>query len=267
MRDAYGALSDVMFSTVVVGGGSGGRRRLLASPSDMGLEGGRRLLMQSSFDWPGAAALLDDELLAGNYDELNNMASALILEVDSQYAGMNLTAAESLAQKDVFFTKLESAAVIVNDAGSMSEGYMCTSLNLASTISSTAEHLSTALVERMLDHVTILVSDEHSSVRPPPTKPHAINQSAWTPLETTPPPPPLSKPPPPPLEGTTTTTPLEITTPLDPSPTPFWIPLVVGRVLSGVTKLLRSIGGKFGGGGREGMRVHAGAGIPDVGVT
>ena len=43
-------------------------------------------------------------------------------QVDSQYAGLNLTAAESLAQKEVFFTKLESAAVVVNDAGSMSAG-------------------------------------------------------------------------------------------------------------------------------------------------
>jgi len=52
-------------------------------------------------------------------------------QVDSQYAGMNLTAAESLALKDVFFTKLESAAVIVNGEEQMSEGYMCASLNLA----------------------------------------------------------------------------------------------------------------------------------------
>ncbi|KAJ1470258.1 hypothetical protein T484DRAFT_1848507 [Baffinella frigidus] len=162
-----------MYSTVEVGAGGSGRRRLLASPNDIEgarasysdfSAGGRRLLMQSSFNWPGAADLLDLELLAGNFDELNNMASALILEVDSQYAGMNLTAAESLAHKDVFFTKLESAAVTVNNAASMSEGYMCTLLNLASTISSNPAHLSTALVARLLDHVTVLVSDEHSSV-------------------------------------------------------------------------------------------------------
>ncbi|KAJ1473645.1 hypothetical protein T484DRAFT_1835196 [Baffinella frigidus] len=171
VRDKLGALSVIMSSTVEIGAGGGGRRRLLASPSDSDNEsysdyiaGGRRLLMQSSFNWPGAAALLDGELLGGNYDPLNNMASALILEVDSQYSGMNLTAAESLAQKDVFFTKLESAAVAVNNAASMSAGYMCTSLNLASTISSNPAHLSTALVARLLDHVTVLVSDEHLSV-------------------------------------------------------------------------------------------------------
>jgi hypothetical protein len=124
VRDALGALSAIMYSTVEVGAGGSGRRRLLASPNDIEgarasysdfSAGGRRLLMQSSFNWPGAADLLDLELLAGNFDELNNMASALILEVDSQYAGMNLTAAESLAHKDVFFTKLESAAVTVNN--------------------------------------------------------------------------------------------------------------------------------------------------------
>jgi len=99
VRDALGALSDIMYSTVLVGPGAGGRRRLLALPysysegaspsynerergaySDYSA-GGRRLLMQSSFDWHGAAALLDDELLGGNFDALNNMASALILEV------------------------------------------------------------------------------------------------------------------------------------------------------------------------------------------
>ncbi|KAJ1478490.1 hypothetical protein T484DRAFT_2936518 [Baffinella frigidus] len=171
VRDKLGALSAIMSSKVEIGAGGGGRRRLLASPSySEGASysdystGGRSLRMQSSFDWPGAAELLDTELLSGNFDALNNMASALILEVDSQYAGMTLAAAESLAQKDVFFTKLESAAVTVNTAQSMSEGYMCASLNLASTISSYPAHLSTSLVARLLDHVTVLVSDQHSSV-------------------------------------------------------------------------------------------------------
>jgi hypothetical protein len=53
---------------------------------------------------------------------------------------------------------------------------MCTLLNLASTISSNPAHLSTALVARLLDHVTVLVSDEHSSVRPHPPNNIACNQ-------------------------------------------------------------------------------------------
>jgi len=75
--------------------------------------------------------LLENELLAGNFHELNNMASALNLEVDSQYAAATLTALEALALKDMLLTKLETAALEVKNAHSMSEGYMCTSLDLA----------------------------------------------------------------------------------------------------------------------------------------
>ena len=92
----------------------------------------RRLLeTQPSFDWTGAAELLDNELLAGNFDALNNMASAINLEVDSQYAAATLTALEALALKDMIFTKLATAALVVKNTHSMSEGYMCTSLDLA----------------------------------------------------------------------------------------------------------------------------------------
>jgi hypothetical protein len=97
VKDALGAVSEIMYSSVTIGAGPAGRRRLLAEPlRGDGREAGgghqaRRLLMQSSFDWPGAAALLDEQLLAGNFNELNNIASGLILEVDSQFAGMNLT--------------------------------------------------------------------------------------------------------------------------------------------------------------------------------
>ena len=41
---------------------------------------------------------------------------------------------------------------------------MCASLNLASTISANALHLSPALIARMLTHASVLLSDEHASV-------------------------------------------------------------------------------------------------------
>ena len=41
---------------------------------------------------------------------------------------------------------------------------MCASLNLASTISANALHLSAPLIARMLTHATVLLSDEHASV-------------------------------------------------------------------------------------------------------
>ena len=68
---------------------------VLGSPSTLET-GGRRIL--AAFDWAGAIDLLDTALLGGNYDSLNEMASALVLEVDSQFGGGTLTPFEARAR-------------------------------------------------------------------------------------------------------------------------------------------------------------------------
>jgi len=96
-----------MYSTVVVAAGASERRRLLKTRDLTMVDltvvnllgspaGGRRLL--PAFDWGGAIDLLDAALLGGNYASLNEMASALILEVDSQYGETTLTATEALSR-------------------------------------------------------------------------------------------------------------------------------------------------------------------------
>ena len=44
------------------------------------------------------------------------------------------------------------------------QGYACTSLNLASALSADPDHLTPDLVDRLLAHVALLVSDEHATV-------------------------------------------------------------------------------------------------------
>lgn len=46
----------------------------------------------------------------------------------------------------------------------LTQGYACTSLNLARTLSADAAHLTPVLVDRLLDHVGLLVGDEHATV-------------------------------------------------------------------------------------------------------
>ncbi|KAJ1466434.1 hypothetical protein T484DRAFT_1861647 [Baffinella frigidus] len=161
-----------MTSRVEVGAAAA-RRRLLFSPShnspisSHGSDGGllpRRLLSESSFNWAGAVDLMATELLAGNLATLNEVASSLILEVDSQARDTTLTPADALEQKEAIFAKLEAAAVAVNTGHALSQGYACTSLNLARTLSADAAHLTPVLVDRLLDHVGLLVGDEHATV-------------------------------------------------------------------------------------------------------
>ncbi|KAJ1495836.1 REJ domain-containing protein, partial [Baffinella frigidus] len=178
VKDALGALSPVMTSRVEVGAAAA-RRRLPPSPSnnarasliytdgsDDGLRS-RRLLSspsESSFDWAGAADLMATELLAGNLATLNEVASSLILEVDSQARDTTLTPEDALGQKEAIFAKLEAAAAAVNTGHALSQGYACTSLNLASTLSADPAHLTPVLVDRLLAHVALLVGDEHTTV-------------------------------------------------------------------------------------------------------
>ena len=128
VKDALGALSPVMTSRVEVSAAAA-RRRLLssarASPiSSDGSDGGllsRRLLSEASFNWAGAADLMATELLAGNLGTLNEVASSLILEVDSQAQDTSLTADDVQKQTEAIFSKLEAAAVVVNSGRALSQ--------------------------------------------------------------------------------------------------------------------------------------------------
>ncbi|KAJ1480411.1 hypothetical protein T484DRAFT_1810859, partial [Baffinella frigidus] len=208
VKDALGALSAVMTSSVEVVAAAA-RRRLpsshsgdtapyvkslrssytglyLQTPSHIsraslvytdGPAGGPLRRSSPSFDWAGADDLMATELLAGNLATLNEVASSLILEVDSQAGDTSLAADDALAQTEAIFSKLEAAAVVVNSGRALSQDYACTSLLLASTLSSDPTHLTPTLTSRLLSHLTLLVSDEHATI---PSLPPACAASAIT---------------------------------------------------------------------------------------
>ena len=169
VRDALGARSTIMRSEVSVAAPESRRRALLAatattedSSSGWLSRSTRRLL--ATFDWDAAATLLTNELQGGNYATLNELASSLVLEIDSQNSAGDLSDPESQAQKDMIFDNLNEAAATVDNAKLLSQGYVCASLNLAGALTANKEHLNISSVERMLSYLGVLINDQHSSV-------------------------------------------------------------------------------------------------------
>ena len=148
VRDALGAKTETLEYVVTV--------------TEATETAGRRLL--SSHFWERAKTLLAEQVLAGNFATANQIAATLVSEVNSQVASGSLDLSEARDLKFTLATQLAEPVAATNRAGTLTAGYLCSTLALGRALSSNASHMDAELLSRLMDDAELLLSDHGGSV-------------------------------------------------------------------------------------------------------
>ena len=148
VRDALGAKTETLEYVVTV--------------TEATETAGRRLL--SSHFWERAKTLLAEQVLAGNFATANQIAATLVSEVNTQVASGSLDLSEARDLKFTLATQLAEPVAATNRAGTLTAGYLCSTLALGRALSSNASHMDAELLSRLMDDAELLLSDHGGSV-------------------------------------------------------------------------------------------------------